>query len=219
MAGRQSNLAEARFPRQGVSLQGCVMKMNRERITLLLRSVADCPPDLFLPKTPVELVIVAKSVLYWAAAETLSEHNGALTLALCSPPVKIQRRRDWRYACVFELAYRALHQPGCVGAWKNAAVMDISNSGMGLMVESSVKIPRLVELLFQLPDYDAVAKPGRDASAYGASLEARPIKATSRVTHVRPNADGTLLVGLCFKTLSPFDQLRVARFISAVWPE
>jgi c-di-GMP-binding flagellar brake protein YcgR len=224
----EPTIAELRFP-QGINLYGTVMQMNAKEISIHLHSVPGMP-GLFKKDSGVELAVVARSTMFLAQTQILSESAGRLTLGFSAPVRMIQRRKEKRVPCKMDVNFRPIQENGCVGIWKPGVSSDLSSEGMCLIIEPGLNVPPKMEVMFMLPDpislpqmpTAAGSDEGIQTQTTGAeqrlnlrrmSTRDRSIRATARVTNQRLRSDKHISLGLFFTTLSPADQIHLVRFL------
>ena len=228
---KQPTVAELRFTEQGVNLYGTVMEMSVEDITVRLHS-GPAPRGLFAVDNAVDLVVVAKNTMFMATTQILRLDNGLLQLGFSSPVRTIQRRKEQRVAIELDISFRPIQDRGCYGLWKHGLSRDISGAGMCLLIAPGLDVPSKIEVLFMLPEMATDAPMSkvlcgddgiemlkmiaedRLQMLHTASRD-RPVKATAQVRNRRMQSDGALVLGLTFTLLSPADQIRLARFLTA----
>jgi c-di-GMP-binding flagellar brake protein YcgR len=207
-------LAEMKFPQFAINLYGRVEQMNRASIRIRL----DTEPVgeyILRPGNEAQLMVVAKGVIYRANVSVMESALPRVTMQFAAPPSAVQRRNAGRRDCDLAVSLRTRNESGYVGAWQEARATDISSSGMRVVFEQRIGIAGEVELQFLLDGSMAFLQNGSTedyADSSRLSPEMRPVKATARVAHKAMLPDGRLAVGLSFRKVSSFDQLRLMRY-------
>jgi hypothetical protein len=228
---KQPAVAELRFTAQGVSLYGTVMEMSAEDIAVRLHA-GPASRDLFLKDNVVEMIVVARNTMFMASTRVLGVKNGLLQLGFLAPVRTVQRRNALRVPIELDVSFRPIQDHGCFGLWKHGVSTDISSGGMCLLIPPGIEVPRKTETLFMLPNSEgeyelASVRCADDGIEMLKTFEEirleplriptkdSPLKATARVSNRIPRAEGYIALGLTFTLLSPADQIRLARFLSA----
>ena len=168
--------------------------------------------------TEAQLMVVAKGVIYRATVNVLESALPRVTMQFCAPPSAVQRRNTNRRVCDLPVTLRTRSESGCMSAWHEARATDISSSGMRVVFERRIGIAGEVEAQFVL-DNSLMLQSNESAEEYAGSSrvspEMRPVKVTARVAHKAMLPDGRLAVGLSFRKVSSFNQLRLIRYADA----
>ena len=230
---KQPATAALRFVAQDESLYGTVTSMSAKDINVRLHS----PPvsnELFATGTGAGLIVLARDTMFSTATEVAAEHDGVVRLLFTAGVRTVQRRRHSRVAIELGVSFRLVQEDGCFSSWRSGFGTDISSGGICLVIATGFETPRNIEMLFMLPDLSPESQIGGAVGAHAdiellrlvaanrpATLRTpnkeRPLKTNARVCNHRILPDGQSALGLAFTTLSPGDQIRLARFLNAPW--
>src|SRR5438067_4154862 len=84
----QSQLAEVRFIRYGISIYGMLAKMSRDSVAVRLQTFP-ARMDVFNPGTDAELVAVTRAGVYVTKTQVASQKSGDLLLSVTAPLKKL----------------------------------------------------------------------------------------------------------------------------------
>ena len=209
-------LAEVKFPQYAVNLYGRVEQMNNSSIRIRLETLPS-GEHVLRAGNEAQLMVVARGVIYRASVHISGAEASRITMRFSSPPQAVQRRHQSRRACEVSVSFRALNGSGCAGAWQEGVATDLSVGGMRLVVDRRIESATELDLLFFLnggtpASYTNSSNSEDDSDRLTSSAENRPVKALARIAHRTPLEDGSAALGVMFRKLSSFDQLRLIRF-------
>ncbi len=218
--GQNAALAEVKFPQYAVNLYGRVEQMNNSSIRIRLETLPS-GEHVLRAGNEAQLMVVARGVIYRASVLISGAEASRITMRFSSPPQAVQRRHQNRRACDVNVSFRTLSN-GCAGAWQDGTATDMSVGGMRLVADRRVESATELDLLFLLnggmapaagTDNRSQIEGGFELMAPGA--DTRPVKAFARIAHRAMLEDGSMALGVMFRKLSSFDQLRLMRYTEA----
>lgn len=219
--GQNAALAEVKFPQYAVNLYGRVEQMNNSSIRIRLETLPS-GEHVLRAGNEAQLMVVARGVIYRASVLISGAEASRITMRFSTPPQAVQRRHQNRRACDVNVSFRTLSGSGCAGAWQDGTATDMSVGGMRLVAGRRVESATELDLLFLLNGgmAPAAASDNRSGTEGGfeliaSSADTRPVKALARIAHRAMLEDGTMALGVMFRKLSSFDQLRLMRYTEA----
>ncbi len=192
-SGSQGAIAvEVRLPCQRNTCTGTLQAISREAISVRLNKESQLPR--LAPNMPVELYIQAREAAYRINAAVQERHNDVLIVRLVAPPQVADRRSARRYRVNLPVQI-TLNNVADGGRYRqqDARAVDISRTGMRLLLHTSVEAGQMLQLEFTLLDVE------------------QPIRATAKVRHVRPHGEGQWMAGVKFTEMARVDAAWLAR--------
>ncbi len=191
--GSQGAIAvEVRLPSQRNTCVGILQAISREAISVRLNKESQLPR--LAPNMPVELYIQAQEAAYRIHGVVQARREDILTVRLVAPPQVADRRSAPRYRVNLPVQV-TLNDFADGGHYcqQDARAVDISRTGMRLLLHTPVETGQMLQVEFTLLDAE------------------QPIRAAATVRHVRPYSDGQWIAGVMFTQMARVDAAWLAR--------